>query len=166
MATIAAPSHPLIQFRARFDGYLQWICPHCQTLNAGNRTKVNFRRPQAACYYCNRRYVLGFHLEKPSTNAPRLNAVYVETPSRYTTHVVGAAPAGIYTFGRALGTFWWVCSCRKLQKASLTTKSTLISCPHCKLCYTVGVVLYKSVKGRAKPLPTPLDWVLPVWDLA
>jgi len=165
MASLAAPAHPLIAFRASFNGYLQWVCPHCQSLNAGNRQKINPRVPQARCQACNRRFVIGFHLGSPKSELPANSAIYVPTPTRYITHVVGPYPDGFWTFGRALGSLWWICGCRKLQKAKLDLKSTTISCPDCHMCYNVGVVLYKSVKGRAKRLPTPLDWVLPIWDL-
>lgn len=165
MASLTTPKPEFLEFRARFEGYLQWVCPHCKALNAGRRQKINFRKPQVTCKDCNRRFVVGFHLGGPKYTLPEANSLYIEVPVHYLTHLVDHPAQGTFTFGRALGTLWWACPCRKLQKASLTTECRTISCAGCKTCYHVGVILYRSQKGRAKPLPTPLDWVLPIWDL-
>lgn len=134
-------------------------------MHAGVRQRLNWRNPRVICSACDTFYDIGFHFQSGTGQKPPHNAVFASVPVVWTANTLGSRPPGVPATARAVGVLYWICGCKRLQRSKISLTDAIAACPDCKLCYTVGVILYRTDPHR-KRRRTPLDWILPVWDLA
>lgn len=149
-----------LQIRARpVRAYLQWMCPDCAYIMAGQR--LAWRHARISCAGCRRRFTLGLHFSRTLDQLPPFNARFASEPYARHVNTLGSAPAGVAAIGRLVGSISFECpSCGHWEEigTGIDRKTGVVGCPSCGDSLFLALTLFRATNA---PHITPYDWVPP-----